>query len=93
LDEAQNATREQMKMFLTRTGTGSHVVVNGDITQVDLEHRRHSGLIRLPQILKNVPQIKIIHFTEADVVRHPLVREILKAYDQWEKAEEGKTDQ
>ena len=87
LDEAQNATTEQMKMFLTRTGMGSKVVVNGDITQIDLAQRRQSGLIKLPQILKHVPDIQLVYFSEADVVRHPLVREILKAYDQWETQE------
>jgi len=88
LDEAQNSTLEQMKMFLTRMGTGSKVVVNGDVTQIDLESRRHSGLVNLPLILKGIPGIQFVHFTEADVVRHSLVREILKAYDDYEKSEE-----
>lgn len=88
LDEAQNATVEQVKMFLTRMGTGSKVVVNGDITQIDLASRRHSGLVNLPIILKGIPGIQFVHFTEADVVRHGLVREILKAYDDWEKSAE-----
>src|SRR2546430_15282210 len=68
LDEAQNATREQTKMFLTRMGMGSKVVVNGDVTQIDLERKRQSGLIHLPVILKNVPDIRFIQFTEVDVV-------------------------
>lgn len=88
LDEAQNATAEQMKMFLTRMGTGSRVVVNGDITQIDLPNRRHSGLLNLPIILKGITGIQFVHFSEVDVVRHQLVREILKAYDDWEKSEE-----
>ena len=87
LDEAQNATTEQMKMFLTRTGIGSKIVVNGDVTQIDLAQRQLSGLPALPKILKNVPNIQLIAFDETDVVRHPLVREILKAYDRWEKSE------
>jgi phosphate starvation-inducible PhoH-like protein len=88
LDEAQNATIEQVKMFLTRMGSGSKTLVNGDITQIDLASRRHSGLINLPMILKGIPGIEVIHFTEADVVRHHLVREIIKAYDDWEKSED-----
>ena len=92
LDEAQNATTEQIKMFLTRTGMGSRIVVNGDITQIDLAPRRHSGLIKLPQILKNVPGVELIQFDTTDVVRHPLVREILKAYEQWEKKEGDSPD-
>jgi phosphate starvation-inducible PhoH-like protein len=92
LDEAQNATAEQVKMFLTRTGKGSRVVVNGDMTQIDLVPRRSSGLIHLPEILKNVPGMEIVHFTEVDVMRHPLVREILKAYDEWDKEHEGETN-
>lgn len=90
LDEAQNATAEQMKMFLTRTGIGSKVIVNGDSTQIDLPQRKQSGLLNLPHILKAVPGLEVVHFTEADVVRHPLVREILKAYDQWEREQEGR---
>ncbi|MFA5975498.1 MAG: PhoH family protein [Elusimicrobiota bacterium] len=89
LDEAQNATAEQMKMFLTRMGLGSKAVVNGDITQIDLANRRQSGLVNLPIILKGTPGIEFIHFTEVDVVRHRLVKEILKAYDDWEKRGES----
>lgn len=89
LDEAQNATQEQMKMLLTRTGTDSKLVVNGDVTQIDLPIKRSSGLPNLPMILKDVPGIGFVNFTESDVVRHPLVKEILKAYGNWEKREEG----
>jgi phosphate starvation-inducible PhoH-like protein len=88
LDEGQNATPEQMKMFLTRMGQGSKVVVNGDITQIDLESRRKSGLVNLPLILKGVPGIQFVHFGEADVVRHGLVREVIRAYNDWDKREE-----
>ena len=88
LDEGQNATMDQMKMFLTRTGIGSRVVVNGDITQVDLTTKSQSSLVHLPVILKNIPGVQIVQFTESDVVRHPLVKEILNAYNAWEKREE-----
>jgi phosphate starvation-inducible protein PhoH and related proteins len=88
LDEGQNATPEQMKMFLTRMGQGSKVVVNGDITQIDLESRKKSGLVNLPLILKGIPSIQFVHFGEADVVRHGLVREMIRAYGDWEKREE-----
>jgi phosphate starvation-inducible PhoH-like protein len=85
LDEGQNATPEQMKMFLTRMGLGSKVVVNGDITQIDLENKRNSGLVQLPIILKGIPGITLIHFNETDVVRNGLVKEVLRAYADWEK--------
>jgi phosphate starvation-inducible PhoH-like protein len=88
LDEAQNATPEQVKMLVTRMGNGSRVIVNGDITQIDLASKRHSGLINLPVILKGIPGIYVVHFTQEDVVRHPLVKEILRAYEDWEKQEE-----
>jgi phosphate starvation-inducible PhoH-like protein len=87
LDEGQNATPEQMKMFLTRMGMGSKVVVNGDVTQIDLENKRHSGLVQLPMILKDIPGIQIVHLAEADVVRHGLVKNVLRAYADWEKRE------
>ncbi|MFM8540611.1 MAG: PhoH family protein [Nitrospira sp.] len=81
LDEAQNATAEQMKMFLTRLGFNSKVVVTGDITQVDLPADRRSGLIEVRDILHEIPGIEFVYFDEQDVVRHRLVREIIKAYD------------
>ena len=87
LDEGQNATPEQMKMFLTRMGMGSKVVVNGDVTQIDLENKRHSGLSQLPMILKGVPGVQVVQLTESDVVRHPLVKNVLRAYADWEKRE------
>ena len=82
LDEAQNATAEQMKMFLTRLGFNSKAVVTGDITQVDLPPERPSGLIQISEILQNVDGIKFVYFQDSDVVRHRLVQEIIKAYNQ-----------
>lgn len=81
LDEAQNTTTEQMKMFLTRLGFGSKAVITGDITQVDLPTGRPSGLIEVQRILKRVKGIKFSYFTERDVVRHRLVQDIVKAYE------------
>jgi phosphate starvation-inducible PhoH-like protein len=81
LDEAQNATAEQMKMFLTRLGFHSKAVVTGDITQVDLPADRVSGLIEVRAILRDIPGIEFIYFDERDVVRHRLVQDIIKAYD------------
>ena len=81
LDEAQNATAEQMKMFLTRLGFNSKAVVTGDITQVDLPADRVSGLIEIEQILREIPGIQFVYFDERDVVRHRLVQDIIKAYD------------
>ena len=81
LDEAQNTTPAQMKMFLTRMGVGSKVVVTGDVTQIDLPDRTRSGLVDALQVLKNVDGIAQCYFTEKDVVRHRLVQEIIKAYE------------
>ena len=80
LDEAQNATETQIKMFLTRIGENSKLVVNGDPSQVDLMNKSHSGLIKSRNILKNLKEIKIIEFDHMDVVRHPLVSKIIRAY-------------
>jgi len=80
LDEAQNATETQIKMFLTRIGENSKLVVNGDPSQVDLINKTHSGLIKSRNILKDLQEIKIIEFNHNDVVRHPLVSKIIKAY-------------
>lgn len=85
LDEAQNTTTEQMKMYLTRLGFGSKTVVTGDITQIDLPTGRMSGLVEAVKILKGVEDIRIINFTERDVVRHRLVQKIVQAYDRYEK--------
>lgn len=87
LDEAQNTTKEQMKMFLTRLGFNSKMVVTGDITQIDLPDGKKSGLMQAMKILKNIPDIAVNEFTEKDVVRHRLVQDIIKAY---EKSEEGR---
>ncbi|TLS50345.1 PhoH family protein [Paenibacillus antri] len=81
LDEAQNTTPEQMKMFLTRLGFGSKMVVTGDVTQIDLPRGKTSGLIEAERILKNIPEIGFIMFGESDVVRHALVQKIIMAYD------------
>ncbi len=80
LDEAQNTTSEQMKMFLTRLGFNSKAVITGDVTQIDLPVGRASGLIEIQDILKNISGIKFVYFSEKDVVRHSLVQEIIKAY-------------
>jgi len=80
LDEAQNATETQIKMFLTRIGENSKLVVNGDPTQVDLINKTHSGLIKSKNILRDIKEIKIVEFDHNDVVRHPLVSKIIKAY-------------
>lgn len=85
LDEAQNTTREQMKMFLTRLGFGSKIVVTGDITQIDLPDGKKSGLVDAMRVLKNVDDIAINIFTEKDVVRHKLVQDIIKAYEKQEE--------
>ena len=81
LDEAQNATSEQMKMFLTRLGFNSKVVVTGDITQVDLPAEKTSGLIEIQGILSGIRGIKFSYFSDKDVVRHKLVQDIVKAYE------------
>ncbi len=80
LDEAQNATSEQMMMFLTRMGEGSRMVVTGDVTQIDLPRSKQSGLVQAARILQDVDGIDIFRFVESDVVRHPIVRRILAAY-------------
>jgi phosphate starvation-inducible PhoH-like protein len=85
LDEAQNTTSEQMKMFLTRFGYGSKVVVTGDITQVDLPLGKRSGLVEATEVLKNIQDIALVTLTHRDVVRHELVQAIVKAYDKYEK--------
>ncbi len=84
LDEAQNSTPEQMKMFLTRMGFDSKAVITGDITQSDLPNGAQSGLIQIGEILKEVKDIKFIYLTRDDIVRHELVQQILKAYEGYE---------
>jgi len=85
LDEAQNTTSEQMKMYLTRLGFNSKTVITGDVTQVDLPSGKTSGLIEAEKILSDIEGIKFIYFSEKDVVRHKLVQEIVKAYEKYEK--------
>jgi len=85
LDEAQNTGSEQMKMFLTRLGFGSKAVITGDITQIDLPENKVSGLIEVQGILKGIEGIQFVYFSEKDVVRHPLVQDIIKAYERMEE--------
>lgn len=87
LDEAQNTTPEQMKMFLTRLGYDSKTVITGDVTQIDLAHNQASGLVQAQNILQNIEGIDICTFSDIDVIRHPLVRKIIRAYEAYE--EEG----
>jgi len=89
LDEAQNTSPEQMKMFLTRLGFGSKAVITGDVTQIDLPQGRESGLVHARQVLADVEGIRFCTFTERDVVRHPLVQRVVQAYDAWEARKEA----
>ena len=84
LDEAQNTTREQMKMFLTRIGFGSKAIITGDLSQKDLPHDAQSGLDVALKVLKDIDDISICHLTSLDVVRHPLVQKIVNAYEKYE---------
>ena len=84
LDEAQNTTSEQMKMFLTRLGFHSKAVVTGDITQIDLPMERSSGLVEAAAVLRKIQAVRIVHFSQVDVVRHPLVADVISAYAAWE---------
>lgn len=85
LDEAQNTTPEQMKMFLTRIGFGTKAVITGDVTQIDLQKHQKSGLVEAQKVLKDIKGIAMTHFLSADVVRHPLVQKIVNAYEEYEK--------
>lgn len=85
LDEAQNTTSEQMKMFLTRMGNGSKIVVTGDITQIDLPPGKMSGLVHVQKLLRDIPSVGFSYLTRADIVRHPLVQEIVDAYESQRK--------
>jgi phosphate starvation-inducible PhoH-like protein len=91
LDEAQNTTSEQMKMFLTRLGFNSKAVITGDITQIDLPNERRSGLVEAIDVVGNIEGISFIYFDERDVVRHNLVQQIIKAYDERKPAAQGAT--
>lgn len=90
LDEAQNTTNEQMKMFLTRLGYGSKAIITGDITQIDLPKGKKSGLVTVLKILKNVRGVGIANLGRNDIVRHPLVQRIIQAYERYEEAEKKK---
>ncbi|NMB26579.1 MAG: PhoH family protein [Tissierellia bacterium] len=90
LDEAQNTTNEQMKMFLTRLGFGSKAIITGDITQVDLPKGKASGLVTASKVLSDVEGIDFIYLTKNDIVRHPLVQKIVEAYDKYEKKKDDK---
>ena len=90
LDEAQNTTSEQMKMFLTRLGAGSRAVVTGDVTQTDLPLGKQSGLLQALDVLRDIPEIAILELTHSDVVRHDLVQTVVKAYDTYERNRLGR---
>ena len=92
LDEAQNTTPEQMKMFLTRLGFNSKAIITGDVTQIDLPDARRSGLVEASKILREIPDIAICRFSEKDVVRHRLVQDIIKAYEKYYSKQEAKQD-
>jgi phosphate starvation-inducible PhoH-like protein len=92
LDEAQNTTVRQMKMFLTRMGINSRAVITGDVTQIDLRDPETSGLVRIQGLLGTVPDIRFIYFHPEDVVRHRLVREIIKAFDQYHARQNGNNE-
>ncbi len=92
LDEAQNTTPEQMKMFLTRMGMNSRVVVTGDITQIDLPDGKRSGLVEVIKILKNIEDIDVVRFSDKDVVRHKLVQDIVKAYEKYDEGKKMKNE-
>jgi len=91
LDEAQNTTSEQMKMFLTRLGYSSRAVITGDVTQIDLPEGTRSGLVEARELLSHIEGIAFVTFTDQDVVRHPLVQEIIKAYEMKSSGSEGRT--
>ncbi len=90
LDEAQNTTEEQMRMFLTRIGCGSRAIITGDVTQTDLPRSQRSGLAHAIEVLKGIPEIKFNYFQTGDVVRHPLVQKIVEAYQTTDKKESDK---
>jgi phosphate starvation-inducible PhoH-like protein len=89
LDEAQNTTGEQMKMFLTRMGFNSKMVVTGDVTQIDLPEGKRSGLLTAMDVVREVPGIEFVYFDERDVVRHHLVQRIIRAYERFSQPGNG----
>ena len=92
LDEAQNTTSAQMKMFLTRLGPNSRAIITGDITQIDLPPKTVSGLVQIQQILQNIDGIGFVYLSDRDVVRHRLVRQIIKAYESYDGAQVSNQD-
>ena len=92
LDEAQNATNTQMKMFLTRIGFNSRAIITGDVTQTDLPRKHESGLISIQRILKDIEGIDFVYLDDGDVVRHKLVKDIINAYDKYVLEEPGPTN-
>jgi phosphate starvation-inducible PhoH-like protein len=90
LDEAQNTTGEQMKMFLTRLGFNSKAVITGDVTQIDLPNERKSGLVEAIDVVGKIEGIELVYFDEQDVVRHNLVQRIIKAYDEYNSGAAGR---
>ena len=90
LDEAQNTSPEQMKMFLTRMGSRSKMVVTVDVTQIDLDFKARSGFVHSLKVLKNIPEIHVVEFSEEDIIRHPLVKKIINAYDSYSENESSK---
>ena len=93
LDEAQNTTIRQMKMFLTRLGMNSKTVITGDITQIDLANKSLSGLLNAPKVLEGIPGIEFVYLSDRDVVRHPLVQEIIMAYEKWENGKDKQIEE
>ena len=91
LDEAQNTLPAQMKMFLTRMGIGSKMIVNGDLSQIDLPNKKESGLLQAAEVLSKVKGVAFVEYTGEDVVRHPLVKDIISAYNKWDKKHTGTT--
>ena len=91
LDEAQNTLPAPMKMFLTRMGIGSKMIVNGDLSQIDLPNKKESGLLQAAEVLSKVKGVAFVEFTGEDVVRHPLVKDIISAYNKWDKKHTGTT--
>lgn len=91
LDEAQNTLPAQMKMFLTRMGIGSKMIINGDLSQIDLPNKKESGLLQASEVLSKVKGVAFVEFTGEDVVRHPLVKDIISAYNKWDKKHTGTT--
>jgi len=91
LDEAQNTTKEQMKMFITRLGFGSKMVITGDLTQIDLPKDKYSGLMHVAKLLVGIPSIEFVYLTEKDVVRNPLVQKIILAYEKLENSPDSKS--